>query len=102
MLLSRIWLAYDTFFGFASKKNLYRKEMCEDVCMSKGPYLKPCPFCGFTKPKEIIAMNEYWILCPQCKSSCGMQGSGITAITLWNNRPKTSGVFPDGEVSASY
>lgn len=32
-------------------------------------------------------MNEHWILCPQCKSSCGAQGSGITAITLWNNRP---------------
>jgi len=55
--------------------------------MSKGPYLKPCPFCGFTKPEEIFAMNEHWILCPQCKSSCGAQGSGITAITLWNNRP---------------
>jgi len=49
--------------------------------------LSHCPFCGGTNQKITNAMGEWWVCCPDCKSSSNMFANQDDAINAWCRRP---------------
>ena len=48
--------------------------------------LKPCPFCGNTKPDIIRAMGEVWITCSNNCQEMRYIKDEKEAIEAWNKR----------------
>jgi len=51
--------------------------------------LKPCPFCGWTKPVIEHIEGTYNVECPDCASAGPLEDSRAQAIAAWNRRADT-------------
>ncbi len=56
-----------------------------------NPYLRPCPFCGYSKPFVTSIHPEesikfYWVFCDNCEAQGPQREFEEAAVTMWNSR----------------